>query len=599
MLSRTDALEEISTWTNNDVLCLLQRNGLGECCRTITKRQIRGYELLHLTEGKLTLWKSDLTPPLKWSLWNFIEEVRRTPEKFVMEKLESQADDSTSDSEPWTDFEDDGNEDSPSLPETQEGQSNPGKRSDQKTLQSSITKRPIGGGIIGISSPKEEDQGTYANCGTLQEDENTYMNYQEPQTIPPKNVSKLHTQAEKSLAEQLKEQLKLMNSMTSTTVPKRDSLQIKKTDAKPVDRNQPQKSFLYNTLKPTPPPKQIPQSKSTPRPKPTLQPKPPPKPNVPNQTQRRMAVPPPPEPKKAKSQPVIMDKPNRDHAKPPTMPKNLDLVANLPAQTEVSEYEYEAFDEEIIEQNQKKNMFRVDSKQSLTSGNQSSVESVYQPPSITSYDEEEEYPYKIYESITEASDDNCYYLSPIQMTQNAPPPLPTKPAHSSASSSPISSRTSLERSNERSPDKKSATLPHSNSYTSLSSDRATRPLPPPPEKHLYFDKPWFHNITRDQAIALITEQNTYGNPQDGYFLLRPSTTNVNNPLALVLWYKDRVYNVPVRKRPDNSYALGSAKVNEQSFSSVDEIVTFYTREELVLHGGGELGRTRLTDTPPK
>ncbi|XP_033324955.2 uncharacterized protein LOC117219714 isoform X1 [Megalopta genalis] len=592
MMSRTDALEEISTWTNNDVLCLLQRNGLEECCRTITKRQIRGYELLHLTEGKLTLWKSDLTPPLKWSLWNFIEEVRRIPEKFVMEKLDSQMYDSTSDSEPWTDFEDEGNEDSPSLPETQEGQSNPGKRSDQKTLQNSTTKKPMDGGMVGISSPKEEEQGTYANC---------VANYQEPRTLPTKNVSKLHNQAEKSLAEQLKEQLKLMNIKTSTTDPKHDSLQIRKTDAKPVDRSQPQKSFLYNALKPTPPPKQIPQPKSTPQPKPILQPKPPPKPNVPNQTQRRMAVPPPPEPKKAKGPPMIMEKPNKDLAKPSMIPKNLDLVANLPAQTEESEDEYEAFDEEIIEQNQKKNMFRVDSKQSLTSGNQSSVESVYQPPSITSFDEEEEYPYKIYESITEASDDNCYYLSPIQMTQNsiAPPPLPIKPSHSSASSSPTSSRTSLERSNERSPDKKSATLPHSNSYTSLSSDRATRPLPPPPEKHFYFDKPWFHNITRDQAIALITEQNTYGNPQDGYFLLRPSTTNVNNPLALVLWYKDRVYNVPVRKRPDNSYALGSAKVNEPSFASVDEIVMFYTREELVLHGGGELGRTKLTDTPPK
>lgn len=46
-------------------------------------------------------------------------------------------------------------------------------------------------------------------------------------------------------------------------------------------------------------------------------------------------------------------------------------------------------------------------------------------------------------------------------------------------------------------------------------------------------------------------ESIYGNPQDGYFLLRPSTTNVNNPLALVLWYKDKVYNVPVRKRPDN------------------------------------------------
>ena len=127
-----------------------------------------------------------------------------------------------------------------------------------------------------------------------------------------------------------------------------------------------------------------------------------------------------------------------------------------------------------------------------------------------------------------------------------------------------------------------------------------RPLPLPPEKQSYVDKPWFHNVTREQATALINEQSTYGNPQDGYFLLRPSTTNANNPLTLVLWYKDRVYNVAVRKRPDNRYALGLAKVNEQSFTNVEEIVTFYTREDLLLCSGDVImGSTKFTDTPPK
>ncbi|XP_076650409.1 uncharacterized protein LOC143357727 [Halictus rubicundus] len=578
-LSRTDALEEISTWTNNDVLCLLQKNGLEECCKPIAKRKIDGDELLHLTEGKLALWKSDLTRPLIWSLWAFIEEIRRSPEKFVEEKLVTQVDDHLSDTESWgTDFEDEGNEDN-ALTVTQKGQSNPGSKPDQQNLQSTA-KKIKDGGTGRISKPEEEDEGTYANCGPIPEDENTYANFQEPLVLPPKNVSRLHSQAEKSLAEQLKEQLKLMNTMRPVIGPKPEPLQAKKPEAKNAGHSQPQKSFLYTAPKPIPKPKL----------------------NVPSQTPRRMAVPPPPEPKKPKGQTMIINKSSKDQAKPPTILKNLDLVANLPAQTEGSEDEYEAFDEQIIEQNQKKNMLRVDSKQSLTSGHQSSVESVYQPPSVTSFEEEEEYPYEIYESITETPDDDGYYLSPTQRKPNsvAPPPLPAKPPQSSASPSPTLSRTSLDKSEERSPDKKSATLPHSNSNTSLSSERATRPLPPPPERHSYVDKPWFHNVTREQATALITEQNTYGNPQDGYFLLRPSTTNMNNPLALVLWYKDRVYNVAVRKRPDNSYALGSAKVNEQCFASVEEIVMFYSREELVLHsGGGEVGRTKLADTPPK
>lgn len=117
-------------------------------------------------------------------------------------------------------------------------------------------------------------------------------------------------------------------------------------------------------------------------------------------------------------------------------------------------------------------------------------------------------------------------------------------------------------------------------------------MPPPPDRLSYVDKPWFHNVTREQAIVLITErtyrniirytlrrnnvvsypkffvsfidinsidgvtEGNYGNSQDdGYFLLRPSTTNVNSPLALVLWCRDRVYNIPVRKRSDNRYDI--------------------------------------------
>jgi len=59
---------------------------------------------------------------------------------------------------------------------------------------------------------------------------------------------------------------------------------------------------------------------------------------------------------------------------------------------------------------------------------------------------------------------------------------------------------------ERSPDKKSATLPHINSNSSLINERATRPLPPPPERQAYVDKPWYHDVTREQAINLIKER---------------------------------------------------------------------------------------------
>nr|XP_031825731.1 B-cell linker protein-like isoform X2 [Nomia melanderi] len=542
----------------SDTSILILQYGLEECCATIAKRQIGGDEFLHLTEGKLALWKNDLQPATRWKLWVFIDDLRRSPQTFVEAKfLESQVSDNLSDNESWdTDFEDDYNEDSvePEVPMRP-----PKLHESDKTFPQEAAGKPNDGDTDGIS--RQDEEKTYANCSSIQD---TYENLEDHRVLPPKNASKLHGPAEKSLSDQLKDQLKdklgRMYTKKPETRSKPESVKAGIIEAKQLGRNEPQKSFLYSA------------------------------PVVPSQLPKRMAVPPPPKPKTNKGPAVIIERPKKTPAKPLTILKNLDLVANLPAQTEGSEDEYEAFDE------QTKDMVRVDSKQSLAS-HLSSAESVYKPPSsVTSY-EEEEYTYEIYESITETPDDNNYYLSPIQRTPSVtpPPPLPAKPTQS------ISPLSTLNRTNlERSPDKKSATLPHSNSNTSLSSERATRPLPPPPERHSYVDKPWFHNVTREQATALITEQNNYGSPQDGYFLLRPSFKNVNNPLALVLWYKDRVYNVPVRKRPDNRFALGSEKVNELSFANVEEIVMFHTRKELILHSdGGELGSTKLTDTPPK
>lgn len=48
------------------------------------------------------------------------------------------------------------------------------------------------------------------------------------------------------------------------------------------------------------------------------------------------------------------------------------------------------------------------------------------------------------------------------------------------------------------------------------------------------------------------------------------------------------------------YALGSPKVDEKNFSSIEEMVAFHKNEELILHSDGvQTGSTRLTDSPPK
>lgn len=111
-----------------------------------------------------------------------------------------------------------------------------------------------------------------------------------------------------------------------------------------------------------------------------------------------MGVPPPPEPKKNKDYTSVETKKKTDKELPkPMILRNFDLVANLPTRTEESEDEYEALDENIIEQ--KNEILRVNSKQSLHSGYQGSAESVYKPPSAASQEDED---YEIYESITES-----------------------------------------------------------------------------------------------------------------------------------------------------------------------------------------------------
>ncbi|XP_034254768.1 B-cell linker protein-like [Thrips palmi] len=106
-------------------------------------------------------------------------------------------------------------------------------------------------------------------------------------------------------------------------------------------------------------------------------------------------------------------------------------------------------------------------------------------------------------------------------------------------------------------------------------------------------QPWFHNVDRKQAEELIK------NGVDGYFLIRPSSQS-QNPLTLTLWYNQRVYNISVRQRKDGRIALGFEKPDEQSFSSIEEMVINYQSENLLLFSRNErTGRTVLKKSPPK
>ncbi|XP_044593740.1 uncharacterized protein LOC123271461 isoform X2 [Cotesia glomerata] len=527
----------------------------------VTKNSLVKWNLLsHLTEGKLALWKRDLTRSQTWSLWGFVEELNRVPEEHVSVASIVQVDqEPVSDSGSWgTDFEDDEEDDDPLT------KKNPVLRKNNPTLQQRTDFRnslmmfqkheklaqEINNTSTCTNKTNNRPDSIYMNCGSdssAADQENAYMNFEQEEKLKSKTVSQLHKKFEQTLASQLKEQLKLRYPESKPTIKKPEM----------PDRSTKPKTKVFS---PANTPSQVVDGKEIKKP----------------------AVP-PPRPEKC---PRVFEK-SDDLPKPPVMLRNFDLVANLPTKTDESEDEYEAFDEQIIEQNR----IKLGSNQSLI---QKSIEIVYKPPSTTSQENQEDY--EIYECITENPDDNAYYIQPLP-NPNANDPPPTSVISSTIESTPtLTSSTRSLNKIERSPEKKSATLPHSGSNTSLSAEmRATRPLPPPPFGQSYMESSWFHNVTREQAIALIKER-----ARNGYFLLRPSTSDLNNPLVLVLWFKDRVYNVPVRKRTDSRYALGSLKADEQTFATVEEIVKFYSKDELVLYSGGiQMGRTRLADTPSK
>lgn len=335
------------------------------------------------------------------NLWRFVEELKKSPEKYVAEKssADQQSEEAMSDSGSWgTDFEDDVDE--------EYGQS------DVQRVAGSVNDSALRPCQLGASSrntdfrnslmlfreneraSREHDncraneklsgatrnetiESTYTNCETdvdSPEDESTYANCTKAETLVevPKNVSNLHAKFEKSLAEQLKEQLRLRNARKPSIGPKPE---VPRSAIHP--RTQPQKSFLHDVV-------------------PTIQ-------QQRIVTEKTIAPISAPEAEKAKP----IERPETDLPRPPVMLRNFDLVANLPMRTEESEDEYETFDEQIIEQNQRLSIARVDSKQSLSSARQSSSESIYKSPSTTSQDKQEE-DYEIYESITETVSYDIY-----------------------------------------------------------------------------------------------------------------------------------------------------------------------------------------------
>ncbi|KAL4641255.1 B-cell linker protein isoform X1, partial [Arapaima gigas] len=93
-------------------------------------------------------------------------------------------------------------------------------------------------------------------------------------------------------------------------------------------------------------------------------------------------------------------------------------------------------------------------------------------------------------------------------------------------------------------------------------------------------KPWFAGSC-DRKTA---EETLFHSKKDGSFMVRKSSGHdVQQPYTLVVFYKNRVYNIPVRYiQSSHQYALGREKKGEERFSSVCSIIENHQKNALVL-----------------
>ncbi|KAG9334026.1 hypothetical protein JZ751_009258 [Albula glossodonta] len=95
------------------------------------------------------------------------------------------------------------------------------------------------------------------------------------------------------------------------------------------------------------------------------------------------------------------------------------------------------------------------------------------------------------------------------------------------------------------------------------------------------DKEWFAgNCDRKAAEAILSRVN-----KDGAFLVRRSLgQNARQPYTLVVLYRQKVYNIPIRYLEDTQgYALGKeGKKNEEVFGSLQDIVSHHKDKPILL-----------------
>ncbi|XP_064465905.1 lymphocyte cytosolic protein 2-like isoform X2 [Ornithodoros turicata] len=201
-----------------------------------------------------------------------------------------------------------------------------------------------------------------------------------------------------------------------------------------------------------------------------------------------------------------------------------------------------------------------------------------------------------------------------------PPPLPVKPAHIRELVSGGENRQKPDKISVAKPNGQHAVLQSQPSSKKNYEDTSTlaaliakRPLPPVPpslteaapspvpppvpripvEEETLESYPWFHDIEREQVDFYLRDR------EDGAYLVRVSKRGGdNNPYTLSIFYKDRIFHLNIRRRNDNTYALGTEKPMEKTFTSIPELIEYHQQEPIILTSKGRpAGQTSLVVTP--
>lgn len=189
-----------------------------------------------------------------------MQELNKSPEKYLPNRTveAQQNDDHLSDSGSWgTDFEDEAAEENNSIENMEEVIKPSLIKNKQMSLQNNrIPINRISTQSLSKKIIKPEEEETYANCKSSEdnEEENMYANFQETKPSPTRNISRLHSELEKTLAGKLKlelEELKRRNDPVKKPAigPKPETLPLRRIPMMTSDKKSPQKSFLHNPPK--------------------------------------------------------------------------------------------------------------------------------------------------------------------------------------------------------------------------------------------------------------------------------------------------------------------------------------------------------------